>query len=170
MSQIPNVTLCERTQEHDQITLARIYRLAYEVLQQPKFTVLYTPLQHVQDSIDKSHIVCLGTDEGITTPYDYQIVCHQLVEFWTDMWLQNGLVAWNFHMYRQPDGRIAVVHFDNFGFHNWNPNHHWITMPCNVSLNFFFSDSIFPSNFYNCVRDIEGVSPVFQEVFQNTMV
>ena len=170
MAQILNGNLCERTQEHDQITLARIYRLAYEVLQQPKYTLLYTPLQHVHDNIDKGHAVCLGTDEGTTTVYDFQTACSELVEFWTDMWLQHGLVAWNFHMYLQPDGRIAIINFDHFGFHNWSPNRHWITMPCNVSLNFFFCDSNFPNDFYNSIRDIEGVSPVFQEVFQSTIV
>jgi hypothetical protein len=165
--QIPNVTLCERTQEHDQITLARIYRLAFDVLQHPKYTILYTPLPHVHDNIDRSHAVCLATDEGITTAYDYKTVSHQLIEFWSDMWVQHGLVAWNFQMYRQPDERIALVNFDHFGFHNSTADRHWITMPCNVSLNFFFADSVFPNDFYNCVRHIEGVSPVFHS---DTMV
>jgi hypothetical protein len=162
MAQIPNITLCERTQEHDQITLARIYRLAYEVLQHPKYTLLYTPLQHVQDSIEKNKMICLGSDGNQTSHYDYQTVCGQLIEFWSDMWMQHGLVAWNFYMYQQADGRIAIVHFDNFGFHNWNENRHWITMPCNVIIQFFFADSIFPDGFYECVKDLDGVSPVFQ--------
>ncbi len=156
---------CDRTMEHDYVTQARIYRLAYEVLQQPKFTLLYTPLQHVQDNIDKTYTVCLGTDDANDCEYDHAALYDQLVEFWKDMWEQHGLVAWNFHMYRQPDGRIAIVHFDNFGFYMYNPVRHWIAMPCNVSLNFFFCDSIFPDNFYERIRNVPGVSPVFSTVF-----
>lgn len=159
-SQTPNLTLCQRTQEHDSITLARIYRLTHDVLQHSKYHYLYTPLQHVQDQIDRSHPLCLGNEDN----NQYADVSHELTEFWVDMWTQHGLVPWNFHLFNQQDGRVAIVHFDNFGFHNWAGDQHWITMPCNVSLNYFFEDSWFPVNFYNTIRDIDGVSPVFQSI------
>jgi hypothetical protein len=164
MEQLPNIILCERTQEHDQITLARIYRLAYDVLQHQKFKMLYTPLQHVQDNIDTSHIICLGTDSEGTQSYNHAALSHELTEFWVDMWTQHGLAAWNFRMYLQPDGRVAIVHFDNFGFHNYNEYRHWITMPCNVNLNFFFADSVFPNDFLERIRNVDSVSPVFVSV------
>ena len=163
MASQPNIILCERTQEHDPITLARIYRLAHDVLQHEKYRYLYTPLQHVQEQIDRSHPICLANED----PTIYFDVCHELTEFWTDMWTQHGLVAWGFHLFKQQDGRIAIVHLDQFGFHNWSNTQHWITMPCNVNLNFFFADSWFPNNFYDTIRNLDGVSPVFQGITFN---
>jgi hypothetical protein len=167
MAALPNYVLCERTQEHDQITLARIYRLAYDVLQHTKYKLLYTPLQHVQHTIDHTYAVCPGTDDddiNVNTRYDHPGLCHELTEFWVDMWSQHGIVSWNFHLFRQQDGRIAIVHLDNFGFHNWTTDRHWITMPCNVSVNHFFADSVFPNDFYERIRDVDGVSPVFHGI------
>ncbi len=155
--------LCERTLEHDYITLARIYRLSYEVLQQPKFTLLYTPLQHVEHTIDHSHPICLGTDSEHTSKYSHRDLSHQVTEFWVDMWTQHGIVPWNFKLFLQPDERVAIVHFNNFGFHQTSDERQWITMPCNASITHFFADSVFPNDFYERIREVQGVSPVFQK-------
>ena len=153
-------------QEHDPVTLARMYKLAFLTLQDPVFKLLSTPLQHTHEFLNRTKplsFTCCDDHPSL----DWNRLEAELVLFWIRMWDTWGLVPWNFHLFLQPDGRVAITHFEQFGFVHWDDStgkrtKFWITMPCNVNLTTFFSMSSFPNHFYERIKDIEGVSPVFR--------
>ncbi len=153
--------------EHDPVTLARIYKLAFLTLQDPIFTLLSTPLQHTHEYLDTSKPITFSWQQD-SPEFPWKRLEAELTLFWVRMWDVYGLATWNFHLFLQPDGRVAITHFEDTGFVHWNQEKEpgkktsfWIEMPCNVNRQFFFSLSTFPDGFYERVKNIEGVSPVF---------
>lgn len=152
------------SKEHDDITLARIYKLAFLTLQDPIFTILTTPLQHTHDFLDKSFPITF-TEE---TP-GIQRLRAELTLFWVRMWDVYGLVCWNFSLFLQKDGRVAITNLEDTGFLHWNDTTgkktaYWIEMPKEVERHAFFSASTFPPDFYETVKGVEGISPVFSSL------
>ncbi len=151
--------------DHDTVTLARIYKLAFLTLQDPVFRILMTPLQHTHDHLQTSKPISFTWQSDHQT-LDWERVKAELTLFWIRMWDTWGIVPWNFQLFLQSDGRIAITHMEQFGFVQWDDTSgtrtkFWIRMPCIVNPQFFFSLSSFPPGFYDRVKDVEGVSPVF---------
>ncbi len=152
------------SKEHDPITLARIYRLAYNVLEDPVFTLLTIPLQHTHEYLDRSFPVTFTE----STP-GYELLRAEFTLFWVRMWNMYGLVVWNFDLFLQKDGRVAITNLEDTGFLHWNDitgkkTAFWISMPKEVELTSFFSTPAFPPDFYETVKDVEGISPVFSSL------
>ncbi len=151
---------------HDSTTLFRIHKLAVLIFQaKPQtYTILYTPLQHIHDKLQKDKMVTF--DERYKhNSLDYAKLANELVDFWTDFWLEHQIAPYNFQLFLQPDGRVAMTHFQQFGFHQWNqmdtPDQ-WIAIPkAKVPYQAFFSNPFFPKDFYTRIRHVKGVSPVF---------
>jgi hypothetical protein len=170
-----------KTDEYDSVTLARIYKLAFLTLHDPVFRILMTPLQHTHEYLDVSKSISFMNPQEYPT-FDWTRLTDELTLFWIRMWDTFGIVPWDFHLFLQPDGRVALTHMENFGFVNWNDSvvhgfvfdkdnavssstekkkSYWISMPCNILTPTFFHSSTFPFGFYDRVKMIEGVSPVF---------
>jgi hypothetical protein len=153
--------------EHDTVTLARIYKIAFLTLQDTVFTVLTTPLQHTHEHLDYSQPLSFSWQQD-RPEFNWKRLEAELTLFWVRMWDTWGLVPWNFFLLLQPDGRVAITNMEDFGFLHWNDpdasgkkTAFWIAMPVNVKLQYFFNMSTFPEGFYERIKEIEGVSPVF---------
>jgi hypothetical protein len=46
---------------------------------------------------------------------DFEQLFHELTTLWLALWAQ-GFAAWDYEPTLQPDGRIAMLDFDKFGF------------------------------------------------------
>jgi hypothetical protein len=153
--------------DHDPVTLARIYKIAFLTLQDPVFKLLMTPLQHTHEHLDVSYPLSFPWPQD-HPELDWKRLEAELTLFWIRMWDTWGLVPWNFFLLLQPDGRVALTNMEDFGFLHWNDpmgtgkrTTFWIAMPRTINPKFFFSLSSFPDGFYERVKDTEGVSPVF---------
>ena len=93
----------------------------------------------------------------------------ELILFWVRMWDVYGLVCWNFSLLLQKDGRVAITNLEDTGFVLWNDSTgkktaFWIDMPKEAEIPSFFSVPTFPPDFYETVKRVEGVSPVFSSM------
>lgn len=157
----------QKISDHDPVTLARIYKLAFLTLQDPVFKILMTPLQHTHEYLDVSKPIAFSWRQDYHE-LDWKRLEGELTLFWIRMWDTWGIVAWNFFLFLQPDGRVAITNMEDFGFLHWNDQTgkktaFWIAMPRSINPKFFFNMSSFPDGFYERVKDTEGVSPVFSE-------
>jgi hypothetical protein len=82
---------------------------------------------------------------------------------WTELWLTEAVRL------LKKDGRVAITNLEDTGFLHWNDSTgtrtaYWIVMPKEFELPSFFSAATFPPDFYETVKGVEGVSPVFSSL------
>lgn len=87
------------------------------------FKKLYVPrlnkanqMEYEMEEISTEKPIYLGNSSNSTylSAEDYNELVHEVMELWSNLW-EAGIVAWDFELYLQPDGRVAMVDFDKFG-------------------------------------------------------
>ena len=93
------------------------------------------PGYYLMEEIDVEEPIWLGSCM-------YDPVIKELQTFWQSMWNHN-YAAWDFELYRQPDGRVMIIDFDKFGIRLESS----VKMPIQTKFEWFFDHICFPQEF-----------------------
>lgn len=102
---------------HDVLTQRRFHALAYKLLKEGDYTILFTPelsedqTQYEMRLIDGRQPIWLGSQ-----PVSDSLLKTELLRFWKEMFA-HGFALYDFELYQQPTGRVAIIDFDSVGFH-----------------------------------------------------
>jgi hypothetical protein len=88
---------------------------------------------------------------------EFEQLVTELSMLWIALW-NRGFAAWDYELFLQPDGRIALIDFDKFGFHMTSgpvsmilplrgPGHKE-----SYNLRYFFQNPCFPHDFVERLR------------------
>ena len=83
-------------------------------------------------------------------------IAAEVTQLWKELW-SLGYAAWDFELYRQPDGTTMIIDFDRFGYKislpdNQNPSlEEQIHLPITIPPGTFFDHVCFPVGFENRV-------------------
>ena len=158
----------KRSMGHDILTQKRIHTYAASLLQDLKLQKLYIPFvnnmnptEYEMQKISTEKIIYPGApNHGKVLPHDeFEKLLNELAVFWVYLYT-NGFAAWDYELFLQPDGRVALIDFDKFGF-RMTSGPVSITMPCRgpgFSLNYFFQNPCFPHDFVERLRKV-GFQP-----------
>ena len=107
---------------HDVLTQRRFHALAHTLLREGNYIVLFTPelsndqTQYEMSIVDTRVPIWLGTQ-----PISDSLLKTEVVRFWKEMFA-HGFALYDFELYQQPSGRVAILDFDSVGFHLTGPN------------------------------------------------
>ena len=113
-----------RSSGHDIVTQRRIHGLAYTVAASLNLDCLFIPRVssnvgiYEMEFIDTSKVIYLGDPANSTGKMDTELrslVHEEIKDLWLALW-ERGFAAWDFELFLQPDGRVALIDFDKFGF------------------------------------------------------
>lgn len=153
---------------HDILTQKRIHSLAYNLATGLNLKKLYVAkvnlenhYEYEMEKISTENIVYPGSPNHGTILFsqDQEVLLNELASLWIALWHQ-GFAAWDYELFLQPDGRIAMIDFDKFGFH-MTSGPVSITMPCRgpgFKLEYFFQNPCFSYDFVNRLRAL-GFEP-----------
>jgi len=100
-------------------TQKHIHKLLLHILSDPYYILLKVPKlvpndAYEMEKIDTRKPIFLGTmgTQVICTKTKDRLI-EELMYMWGDVYLE-GYAAWDFELYKQPDGRIMMIDFDKF--------------------------------------------------------
>jgi hypothetical protein len=102
---------------HDVLTQRRFHALAYKILREGGYTVLFTPelsndqTQYEMRLVDTRKPLWLAH-----LPNQDSLLKTEVIRFWKEMYA-HGFALYDFELYEQPNGRVAILDFDSVGFH-----------------------------------------------------
>ena len=125
-------------EKHIHTTLLHILsNPAYILLRVPK--LIPNPDEYEMEKIDTRRPVTLG---AMGTQYicskTKERLCEELHYAWSALY-KEGYAAWDFELYKQPDGTVMMIDFDK-------------CRPSGVLAEGFFKHPCFPRGFSECVR------------------
>jgi hypothetical protein len=132
---------------HDVLTQRRFHALAYKLLKEGNYIVLFTPdlsddqTQYEMRLIDGRHPIWLGSQ-----PVSDSLLKTELICFWKEMFAQ-GFALYDFELYQQPNGRVAIIDFDSVGFHLTGSNERIETPGKTIPSQDYFVHPCFPPDF-----------------------
>lgn len=132
---------------HDVLTQRRFHALAYKVLREGDYTILYTPelsddqTQYEMRKIDTRDPIWLGT-----MPVSDSLMKTELIRFWKEMFA-HGFALYDFELYQQANGRVAIIDFDSTGFHLTGSNERIETPGKSIPARDFFIHACFSPDF-----------------------
>ena len=82
------------------------------------YTVLMAPCllhsdRYEMERIDVEKPIFLGCQGNVLEGLDRDLLVSELASLWKALY-KKGYMAWDFELYLQPDGRVAMVDFDKF--------------------------------------------------------
>jgi hypothetical protein len=83
---------------------------SYTLLTAPR---LVTSDRYEMGRIDVEKLIFLGCQGNVLEGVDREVLLSELVRLWRALY-KKGYMAWDFELYLQPDGRVAMVDFDKF--------------------------------------------------------
>lgn len=107
---------------HDVLTQRRFHALASKLLSEGNYVILFTPdlsndqTQYEMAIVDTSDPIWLGTQ-----PVSDSLLKTEVIRFWKEMFA-HGFALYDFELYQQRNGRVAILDFDSVGFHLTGPN------------------------------------------------
>lgn len=140
----------------------RIHRLCHQILTEAGGR-FFVPALLPNDTFD---IMCteyrmerIDTSRPVTLAHDYSLL-PEFIALWKKMWY-HGFALYDFELYQQPDGRIALIDFDKTCFRQTNPLMALFKYPFQVfegeNLNhFYFKHPCFPYVFLEELVGSEG--------------
>lgn len=152
---------------HDAITQMRIHRLCYDILsKQEKQSSFFVPALLSENGLDDSYaeyrMECVDTRNPVTlSDKAMAALLPEFIAFWKKMWYL-GFALYDFELYQEPDGRIAILDFDKTCFRQTNSQiPELFTIPFRVSgsqkkNHFFFKHPCFPLTFLESLVGPEG--------------
>ncbi len=132
---------------HDVLTQRRFHALAHKILREGNYTVLYTPdlsedqTQYEMRLVDTREPIWLGT-----MPIQDSLLKTEVLRFWKEMFAQ-GFALYDFELYQQPSGRVAILDFDSTGFHMTGANEHILIPGKVIPARDFFVHACFSPDF-----------------------
>ncbi len=132
---------------HDVLTQRRFHALASKLLKEGGYTILFTPdlsedqTQYEMRLVDTREPIWLGT-----MPIAESLLKTELIRFWKEMFAQ-GFALYDFELYQQPNGRVAILDFDSTGFHMTGKNEHILTPGKDIPPLQYFVHPCFPPDF-----------------------
>ena len=113
-----------RSSGHDIVTQRRIHGLAHTVAESLGLDCLFIPRVssnagiYEMEFIDTTRVIYLGDPVNSVGKMDIELrslVHEEIKDLWLARW-ERGFAAWDFELFLQPDGRVALIDFDKFGF------------------------------------------------------
>jgi hypothetical protein len=107
---------------HDVLTQRRFHALAYKLLREGGYTILYTP--ELSDDQTQYEMRLVDTRKPLWLahmPHQDSLLKTEVVRFWKEMY-SHGFALYDFELYEQPTGRVAILDFDSVGFHMTGTN------------------------------------------------
>jgi hypothetical protein len=154
-----------RSSGHDIVTQRRIHGLAYTVAESLNLDCLFIPRVssnvgiYEMEFIDTSKVIYLGDPVNSTGRMDMELrslVHEEVKDLWLALW-ERGFAAWDFELFLQPDGRVALIDFDKFGFRQTGPIDVILLPNLGIKTAFtlttFFQNACFPPRF---LADLEA--------------
>ena len=93
-----------------------MHRFVETLLSHPKYKLLYVPATISYS--DREYLMEAINDRYIIMESDYnEHILEELKEFYRDM-KSHDFFPYDYELYLQPDGRIAMIDFDKFGQYN----------------------------------------------------
>jgi hypothetical protein len=132
---------------HDVLTQRRIHALAYRILSDGTYSLLFTPelsddqTLYEMRKVDTREPIWLGQD-AVRDP----ALIEELVRFWKAMY-QNGFAMLDIELYRQSNGRVVVIDYDSTGFHMTGANECILIPGKTIDPAQFFIHPCFPPDF-----------------------
>jgi hypothetical protein len=132
---------------HDVLTQRRFHALAYKILQEGGYTILFTP----ELSNDQTHYEMRLVDTRnplwlAHMPLQDSLLKTEVIRFWKEMFA-HGFALYDFELYEQPTGRVAVLDFDSVGFHMTGPDEKIVIPGKTVSPREYFIHPCFSPDF-----------------------
>lgn len=155
---------------HDILTQKRIHSYAASLIKDLNLQKLWIPLinemntnEYEMQKISTKKIIYPGSpnDGELLLHDDFEKLFHELAILWIYLW-KNGFAAWDYELFLQSDGKIALIDFDKFGFH-MTSGPRSVTMPLNsrgsgFKTAYFFQNPCFPHDFIERLRSL-GFEP-----------
>jgi hypothetical protein len=135
---IGSTSLSIDIQKHIHTTLLHILSdPAYILLSVPK--LIPNPDSYEMEKIDTRRPIVLGAmGTQIICPKTKERLCQELKCFWIALY-EEGYAAWDFELYKQPDGKIMMIDFDKFKY-------------VSELSEEFFKHPCFPRGFAECLK------------------
>jgi hypothetical protein len=151
---------------HDILTQKRIHRLTETTVKELNLKKLFVPSLNLENMheyemqrISTQKIIYPGAPNHgeLLSSDDFELLFRELSILWLALW-NRGFAAWDYELFLQPDGRIALIDFDKFGFHMTSgpvstilpfrrPGH-----TESYCLRYFFQNPCFPHDFVERLR------------------
>jgi len=134
-----------RSKTHDTVTQRRIHVVAETILSNPIYKILRVP--RLSSDLSCYEMEMIDTRHDIWQPTDETLV-KELALFWACMW-SLGFALYDFELYEQPDGRVALLDFDATGFRlkNGDGSDTVTIQGKNIAPSDFFLHPCFPPDF-----------------------
>jgi len=128
-----------------------IHRLIQHILQSDFYQFLKVPELLDEPNASRYRMRRIMTKNpmylGLQTNHN---IAAEVKQLWKELW-ELGYAAWDFELYRQPDGTIMIIDFDRFGYKMEIPNNpnleEQIHLPITIPPGTFFNHVCFPENF-----------------------
>lgn len=130
-----------------------IHRLIQHILQSDFYQFLKVPELLDEPNASRYRMRRIMTKNpmylGLQTNHN---IAAEVKQLWKELW-ELGYAAWDFELYRQPDGTTMIIDFDRFGYKislpdNQNPTlEEQIHLPITIPPGTFFNHVCFPENF-----------------------
>lgn len=160
---------------HDIQTQKRIHHFAARLVEELNLQVIRVPNVNLanlnayeMERISTEKIIYLGDPNHGHPITDklYEQICNDLAILWGHLF-DGGFAAWDYELFLQPDGTVALIDFDKFGFH-MTTGPVSILLPqtkrgsrslcCVPDLRYFFQNPCFPHDFVDRLRSL-GFEP-----------
>jgi hypothetical protein len=155
-----------RSAGHDILTQKRIHRITEVTVYELKLQKLFVPSLNLENGdeyemqrISTQKIIYPGAPNHgeLLRSDEFEQLVTELSMLWIALW-NRGFAAWDYELFLQPDGRIALIDFDKFGFHMTSGPVSTI-LPLkrpgyteSYSLRYFFQNPCFPHDFVERLR------------------
>lgn len=146
------------TSAHDSITQKRIHRLCRQITAEANGKI-FVPSLIIGAKQDDYCMERVDTTDPVTLVEDSSLLL-EFASLWKIMWYY-GFALLDFELYRQPDGRIALIDFDKTCFRQTANQECIITFTFTLDIlrktnDYFFSYPCFPPNFLDYLVGNEG--------------
>ena len=157
---------------HDIVTQKRLHRYAQTLVDELRLKTLYVPYLieanttgYEMERINTQKIIYLGDPNHghILSDEQFEAVSDELALLWKQLF-QGGFAAWDFELFLQPNGKVALIDFDKFGF-RMTSGPTSIIFPQTKSgsrslfdIRYLFQNPCFPHDFVERLRTI-GFEP-----------
>ena len=132
---------------HDVLTQRRFHALAYKILSEGGYTILFTPQLSDDQTIYEMRLIdgrdpiWLGQQ-----PVQDSLLKTEVIRFWKEMYA-HGFALYDFELYQQPSGLVAILDYDSVGFHMTGSNEKIVIPGKTVSPREYFIHPCFSPDF-----------------------
>jgi len=135
----------------------KIHRLIQHILGSDSYQFLKVPELLDEPNTPRYRMRRIMTKNPVYLGLHANAIAEEVKQLWIELW-NLGYVAWDFELYRQPDGTVMIIDFDRFGYKiqipdNQNPSiEEQIHLPITIPPGTFFNHVCFSPGFHGSLN------------------